>query len=47
MASLGGSREAQRLCRRKEIPHLVHFHERLPIKIGTSHYSRIGSKRGL
>ncbi len=30
MASLGGSREAQRLCRRKEIPHLVHFHERLP-----------------
>ena len=39
MASLGGSREAQRLCRRKEIPHLVHFHERLRGEIGTPHYS--------
>jgi hypothetical protein len=38
-ASLGGSREAQRLCGCKEIPHLVHFHERLRGEIGTPHYS--------
>ena len=47
VAVFGGARKAQCLRRSKEIPHLVHFHERPHCEPGWAQYSRVCPNTGI